>query len=338
MYSVVVPIYKVQEYLPQCIESILSQTHRDFELILVNDGSPDGCPEICDRYAEMDGRIKVIHKKNGGLVSARKAGLEKSTGEYVCFVDGDDFVLADMLEKFEEILVSEKYDVVCTEYAKYRKDGQVVPVKQNIEVGAYDKSRLTDIIYPKMLSSSKFYSFGVMPNVFTKCIKKKILCEIYAGIPDEISLGEDVAVTYPALLKANNVFFSDYCGYMYRENLQSMTHTYDRNLYDKVRNLLLYLRAFKHESKWEDNGQIDEYSFFLLVLAKNNEFKYSEFEKYHLKRKKMQRYISDPLFSEALKNIKLHEMRYKFLRFCFRKNFLIPVYFYESVLKASGGR
>ena len=112
MYSVIVAIYRVEDYLPRCIESILEQTHNNFELILVDDGSPDGSPLICDEYAKKDRRVKVIHKKNGGLVSARKAGLKIAQGEYICFVDGDDFVSNDMLETYERALGREKVDVI----------------------------------------------------------------------------------------------------------------------------------------------------------------------------------------------------------------------------------
>lgn len=83
MFSVIVPIYKVEKYLSQCIESILNQSYKDFELILVDDGSPDGCSSICDEYKKRDNRVKVVHKKNGGLVSARKAGLKIAQGEYI---------------------------------------------------------------------------------------------------------------------------------------------------------------------------------------------------------------------------------------------------------------
>ena len=87
--SVLVPIYRIEKYLPQCIDSILDQSFTDFELILVDDGSPDGCPEICDSYAAKDPRVRVVHKENGGLLSARKAGLENARGKYIAFVDGD---------------------------------------------------------------------------------------------------------------------------------------------------------------------------------------------------------------------------------------------------------
>ena len=91
-FSVIVPVYKVEKYLPNCIESVLNQTFSDFELILVDDGSPDSCPEICDSYKEKDSRIKVVHKPNGGLASARRAGIKVAEGEYVYNLDSDDLI------------------------------------------------------------------------------------------------------------------------------------------------------------------------------------------------------------------------------------------------------
>lgn len=102
MVSIIVPIYNVEDYIRECIDSILVQTYPDFELILVDDGSPDDCGRICDEYAERDRRIIVIHKKNGGLTSARNAGLSKASGEWIMHVDGDDWVEPDMLESLIE--------------------------------------------------------------------------------------------------------------------------------------------------------------------------------------------------------------------------------------------
>ena len=101
--SVIVPVYKAEAYLDRCIESILAQTYTDFELILVNDGSPDNCGAICDEYAEKDPRVRVIHKENGGVSTARNAGLAAATGEFIAFVDPDDWVEVDMYEKMYNI-------------------------------------------------------------------------------------------------------------------------------------------------------------------------------------------------------------------------------------------
>ena len=109
-FSIIVPVYKVEKYLERCINSILSQTYRNFELILVDDGSTDNCPRICDEYVKSNNRINVIHKKNGGLSSARNAGIDRSTGEYIIFVDSDDYWNSNhALQKIVEALVLCKF-------------------------------------------------------------------------------------------------------------------------------------------------------------------------------------------------------------------------------------
>lgn len=125
MISIIVPIYKVEEYLPRCVESILGQTYRDFELILVDDGSPDGCGAICDEYAARDSRVRVIHKENGGLSDARNAGLEIARGEYIAFVDSDDWVSPRYLERLLEGLESTGSDI-C-ECGILRTEGESCP-------------------------------------------------------------------------------------------------------------------------------------------------------------------------------------------------------------------
>ena len=108
LISVIVPVYKVETYLHQCVDSILNQTYRNLEVILVDDGSPDGCPAICDEYAAMDNRVKVIHKKNGGLSDARNAGMAISRGEFLNFVDSDDVLPVDALENMLRLVLIEQ--------------------------------------------------------------------------------------------------------------------------------------------------------------------------------------------------------------------------------------
>lgn len=112
MISIIVPVYKVEAYLNRCIKSILNQTHQDFELILVDDGSPDNCPAMCDTWAKKDERIKVIHKENGGLSDARNAGLEVAIGDYVTFVDSDDYIHPKMNEIMLDTMLQTKSDIV----------------------------------------------------------------------------------------------------------------------------------------------------------------------------------------------------------------------------------
>jgi len=128
--SVIVPVYKVETTLKRCVDSILRQTYADFELILVDDGSPDCCGLLCDRFAANDARIKVIHKKNGGLSSARNAGLDISQGEYVCFIDSDDYIAENYLELLYSTAEHEKADVVIGGYEMVYPDGNTVRISR----------------------------------------------------------------------------------------------------------------------------------------------------------------------------------------------------------------
>ena len=116
LVSVIVPVYKVEFYLSECIESILKQTYQNLEIILVDDGSPDDCGSICDKYAQQDKRIKVFHKNNEGLSEARNYGIERATGDYLSFVDSDDWIEPDMFETLVSVVVVNDSDIVCCGY------------------------------------------------------------------------------------------------------------------------------------------------------------------------------------------------------------------------------
>ena len=113
LISVIIPIYKVEEYLDECVDSVVAQTYKKLEIILVDDGSPDNCPQMCDDWAQRDVRIRVIHKVNGGLSDARNAGIEIATGEFIAFVDSDDFIKPDMLEKLLSAIQHENADIAA---------------------------------------------------------------------------------------------------------------------------------------------------------------------------------------------------------------------------------
>lgn len=123
LVSVIVAVYNIEEYLPRCIDSILAQTYRNLEIILVDDGSTDSSGSICDNYAQKDRRIKVIHKKNGGLSDARNAGLDKASGDYIGFVDGDDWIDEDMYRAMYEACEKEKAQIAACRYKQITRSG-----------------------------------------------------------------------------------------------------------------------------------------------------------------------------------------------------------------------
>lgn len=170
--SIIVPIYNIEKYLPQCIESILEQSFNDFELILVNDGSPDNCPSICDYYAALDNRIKVIHKKNGGLSDARNAGIDVALGKYLFFVDGDDYMKELTLQKIMQPIQgnNNNIDMLIFPLIKTYPNGQEITeyLPINSEQQLLDQSNMLDKM---IISRTNFW--GVSKNVYRRSIIEK---------------------------------------------------------------------------------------------------------------------------------------------------------------------
>ena len=138
LISIIVPIYKVETYIKKCVDSILNQAYKNLEVILVDDGSPDNCGDICDEYSLIDNRVKTIHKKNGGLSSARNAGLDVASGDYIGFVDSDDWIESDMYESLYKTLTERKADIsVCGRYIV--EDGRITTISDTEEVQVFTK-------------------------------------------------------------------------------------------------------------------------------------------------------------------------------------------------------
>lgn len=213
--SVIVPIYKIEAYLPKCIDSILDQSFTDFELILVDNGSPDNCPLICDEYAKKDDRIKVIHKEHGELLSGRKEGLRNSKGKYVAYIDGDDWVdkfYLDILFKLAEVNNS---DLVVTGHFR-EFDGKIETVRPSY-TGVFEENEIKYSILPKAMYNGAFCEPEITTYVWSKLFKRELLNEILFEVPDEIVMGEDAAITYTYLSISKKLTISRIPLYYYRQ-------------------------------------------------------------------------------------------------------------------------
>ena len=144
-----------------------------------------------------------------------------------------------------------------------------------------------------------------------------------------LTLGEDAAATYPALLLANSLYVSNYSGYNYRQNSNSMTHTYDKDLHVRLNNLLEHLAAFKTKLGWNDGQQLDEYSLFLLYCARNNELLYNRAEKYRTKKEKLISYLTDTHFYHSIRNVQAERPRDRFVIWCFKHRIILPLYLWS---------
>lgn len=232
--SIIVPIYNVEQYINCCINSIIEQTYRKIEIILVDDGSPDNCPLICDDYVRKDERIRVIHKKNGGLVSARKAGVSIATGEYVMYVDGDDWIDKDFVEKLVEPLENSKVDVVTTTaiYMNY-EDGRQLERCNKMKEGEYHETDFFTKIYPYYIYEDRFYDTSLSANAVSYLCKREILLKKQSEIDDYITIGEDIALTFRLFLTIDSLVVVNIFGYHYRQQSNSMIH----KKYDNIKQI-----------------------------------------------------------------------------------------------------
>lgn len=240
--SVIVPIYNAEKYLRECLDSIVNQTYKDYEIILVNDGSTDKSPQICRKYQEKYHNVIVVNKENGGLVSARKAGLAKAQGEYIGWVDADDCVVPDMFEKMCNEAEHTNADIVICDMWSWSGD-KLTPMEQAIPTGGvYTGQKLVDEFYSHMLYAGKFYSFGILPAQFNKIIRSPIIRKNLEKVDDNISIGEDAACTYFCMLDAESVsYLKGEFLYKYRANLSSMCFQWKQ---EKVTSASILLNYF----------------------------------------------------------------------------------------------
>lgn len=308
-YSLIVPVYNVQDYLHQCIESILKQTYKEFEVILVDDGSTDNSGKICDEYAQKDNRIKVVHKINAGLVSARKEGLKSSSGEFIINIDSDDWIENILLEEIEKIINVYSPDVIAFNFFYNTFSKQTIK-EHNLKEGYYDKNALEKEIYPKMLydNSQPFYSFGLRPNLWGKVFRRNILYNNQLEVDDRITLGEDAACTYPTMLQAKSLFVLNKPLYHYRYNEKSITNSYKKNMLENNEKLINHLFN-KLGNNHNLNKQIYHYIAFLLFLSIFNEVKNNE--TLFKKAKKIRDFFSKEYYVESLKIIDYSSLSFK---------------------------
>lgn len=224
LITVVVPIYNVELYLKQCIDSILNQSYNNLEIILVDDGSTDSCPYICDMYAEKDARVKTLHKENGGLVSARKAGVGLATGKYVAYVDGDDWISPDLYQDFYEKGIKYNVDMVCAGgYIKEYLDDSNITIKNNLGNVIYNREDLEKKVFPHFICTNCFYKTDIQVSLCTHIFRRELIYRNQNQVDNSIRMGEDLLCVSFCLMEAQSVALTDVCGYHYRVSLTSMS-------------------------------------------------------------------------------------------------------------------
>ena len=291
LFSVIVPIYGVEPYLRQCVDSILGQTFEDFELILVDDGSPDGCPAICDDYADQDFRVRVAHKPNGGLVSARQAGTALAQGDYVVNVDGDDWIAPDLLERAEHAIRTYGADLVTFAVTYVYADRKEI-VTEPVSEGLYEGERLRQEIGPLCLMGPDmrhmfYYLCG-------KAIRRDLLYASQMAVNQGISLGEDVTCLMPVYQEAKRVFVHATPEYFCRCRAGSESRSFRPAHF---RQFLLGIEALEQMNGGSDfETQIHRYVSFLSFgllsgMIAGGQYQYLKEMKAFLSRPELRRHI-----------------------------------------------
>ena len=274
-FSVVVPIYNVDKYIRKCIDSILAQTFTDFELVLVDDGSPDKCGSICDEYKKLDERVRVIHKKNGGLVAARNTGIKVAKGDYICYVDGDDWIAPNLLSTvWQKALRHTECDIVVYSAVKvFEKSSEEIPYE--ISEGLYDKEKLKNLVYPYMMYDKRkpFCSGLIFPVAWNKIFKREFLLEHYCQ-EERIRMGEDNAFVFECMYAAEKVYFCSEKLYYYNQlNANSMVHSYDANRFVNNKYLVDYIESRLSGKDSIIDSQINAFKAYWLTMAVFHEVK-----------------------------------------------------------------
>ncbi len=271
LVSVIIAAYKVEPYLKKCVSSVMDQTYRNTEIILVDDGSPDNCGRICDEFAAVDERVSVIHKANGGSISARTAGLDAAKGEYAYLVDGDDWLESGVLESLVNAAVSSGADLVAdsylTDYGTGTEKGTIA-----IPEGVYEGDSLS-FFRENAVSMGRFFGFGINPALWNKLFRTETIRDVYRSVPLNITLGEDFAVSMPYASKTGCVAIIDSDSYYhYIQRSDSMVRAYDSRLFDKISALITYIESVKDTDVfWH---KINDYYAWLVFELLKNQFRF----------------------------------------------------------------
>ena len=266
--SVIVPVYNMEKYLKRCVDSILAQTYTNLEVILVDDGSSDTSLEICDRYAEADSRVKVVHKANGGLSSARNAGLDVATGDYIGFVDSDDYISADMYRILAEHLENSDCEIANVMYVRADEEGNTTPSKV---------PHNTD----KEISSEQFIRELMLHVGDVSVCTKLFKVEIFEGVRfTEGKLNEDLLFMLGVFANVKKVAFVAYAGYYYFTRNGSTSNGYGKAVVDMVGNSLFakqtVIDAYPILKKEAERFAIFQHMAYLLIIPENESSKTNE--------------------------------------------------------------
>lgn len=248
--SVIIPIYNVEKYLDKCVQSAMNQTLQDLEIILVDDESPDSCPQMCDDYARMDARIKVVHRNNGGLGFARNSGIEVATGDYVTFLDSDDFIDHNTYEHLYNIAKANSLDAIYYKFKRFTNENEVQPGIATTDIKTYKGDDIKELMLDIIASEPEAkVDHKIQCSSCTAMYRMDIIRRNNVRFHSERELiSEDLIFNLDFLKHAKSVAFNSGEFYHYRVNPTSLTSTIRTDRIEK--NLILYKYIKDNLTEW----------------------------------------------------------------------------------------
>lgn len=297
--SVIIPVYNTERYVRQCVDSVLNQTYMPEEIILVDDGSTDNSSEICDRYGKEYAQIRVIHKKNAGLGMARNTGLNVAKCEYVMFLDSDDYINEDMIEKLYIGSENQNFDLVRSGFIRTDLSGNVIEERGYHKERAYNKFEVENDLLPRI--------FGSLPNrhdsfemgVTCSLLRRKIIIDNKILFPSErVLISEDLVFNISFMNLIHNAKVIKYCGYMYRTNPNSLTIKFRADRFEASKRLYLHVREQIMRLELKNDSELRWDKTFLIYLWMS--IKQEKGEKYRFARQRIFRVCSDKITREVI--------------------------------------
>lgn len=329
--SVIVPIYNVEKYLDRCIKSVQQQSLKDIEIILVDDQSPDNCPSMCDKYAQEDSRIKVIHKKNGGLGLARNSGLEIATGEYVTFIDSDDFIALNTYEHIYNVAIQKKLDICYFRFCRYHNNNQISQVKDwNKEEYFTGKKEINKFLLEMVGStpSDKIdikYSMSVCKAIFKLDIIKN---NNITFVSEREIASEDLIFHLHLLPHINSIGYIPKAYYYYFINTDSITSNYSKEKYLRLIKLLKQVEIELKKYFTYEEYKIHLYSQYLRIYKVIIDKEISQKKSFTYKYQRIKEICSTPSLQRFYKEKFIYNFSLKNSMYIFCMKHCIPLFFF----------
>lgn len=263
LVSIIIPVYNTDTYIEECIKSVCNQEYSNLQIIVVDDGSTDSSIKICEKLQKEDGRIKIIKNIHKGAVYTRKCGVENAIGEYVAFVDSDDYVDKKLIGRLLKHM-DEDVDMVSSNMYAFSINTEVI-MGSSLPHGTYEKEQWYGN-FNKLIYNEEANTWGLFQSLSGKLFRRNKLWEIIREENDEISLGDDAAVVYPYALESDKIILTDDCLYHYRVNETSMTHTLEVNVFQKIYDFMKYMqiKIQEYPDEWQLDKQLHKYMFHFL--------------------------------------------------------------------------